>query len=214
MRSDEKLGQNYGLSRDKVAKYIRISNLIEPLIFRVDSGEIAFLAAYDLSFVEDNAQQHQIADLMFGNEKTTACHPIAGEDLNERLERAISYLDGEYTEATSEYEGEKEVLPESISADPNVRNFSYGLVDGELYYRENSRMYKQNITGRKAERIQGMKLKSEGFEDLVLEAIGGDEYSIAHYYRQNGDSMRPVLWFILLRKQVFIFPLRPTPIRP
>ena len=64
LRSDEKLGQNYGLSRDKVAKYIRISNLIEPLIFRVDSGEIAFLAAYDLSFVEDNAQQQQIADLM------------------------------------------------------------------------------------------------------------------------------------------------------
>ncbi|WP_367569445.1 ParB N-terminal domain-containing protein [Lacrimispora sp.] len=49
LRSDEKLGQNYGLSRDKVAKYIRISNLIEPLISRVDSGEIAFLAAYDLS---------------------------------------------------------------------------------------------------------------------------------------------------------------------
>ncbi|RFZ78514.1 chromosome partitioning protein ParB [Lacrimispora amygdalina] len=64
LRSDEKLGQNYGLSRDKVAKYIRISNLIEPLIFRVDSGEIAFLAAYDLSFVEDEAQQQQIADLM------------------------------------------------------------------------------------------------------------------------------------------------------
>lgn len=64
LRSDEKLGQNYGLSRDKVAKYIRISNLIEPLIFRVDSGEIAFLAAYDLSFVEDNAQQQRIADLM------------------------------------------------------------------------------------------------------------------------------------------------------
>ena len=64
LRSDEKLGQNYGLSRDKVAKYIRISNLIEPLIFRVDTGEIAFLAAYDLSFVEDEAQQQRIADLM------------------------------------------------------------------------------------------------------------------------------------------------------
>ncbi len=64
LRSDEKLGQNYGLSRDKVAKYIRISNLIEPLIFRVDTGEIAFLAAYDLSFVEDEGQQQRIADLM------------------------------------------------------------------------------------------------------------------------------------------------------
>ena len=104
---------------------------------------------------------------MFGNEKTTACHPIAGEDLNERLERAISYLDGEYTEATSEYEGEKEVLPESIPADPNVRNFSYGLVDGELYYRENSRMYKQNITGRKAERICGMVEVTAAIRSLI-----------------------------------------------
>ncbi len=63
-RSDTKLGQDYGLSRDKVAKYIRISNLIDPLILRVDTGEIAFLAAYDLSFVEDTAKQQQIAELM------------------------------------------------------------------------------------------------------------------------------------------------------
>ena len=35
-----------------------------------------------------------------------------------------------------------------------------------------------------------MKLKSDGFEDLVLEAIGGGEYSIAHYYNQNGAAMR------------------------
>ena len=115
---------------------------------------------------------------MFGNEKTTACHPIAGEDLNERLERAISYLDGEYTEATSEYEGEKEVLPESIPADPNVRNFSYGLVDGELYYRENSRMYKQNITGRKAERIQGMVEVTAAIRSLI--DFQNSEYADLH----------------------------------
>jgi ParB family chromosome partitioning protein len=64
LRTDEKIGQNYGLSRDKVAKYIRISNLIEPLIEKVDTDEIAFLAAYDLSFVENSNQQQQIFDLM------------------------------------------------------------------------------------------------------------------------------------------------------
>lgn len=64
LRTDEKIGQNYGLSRDKVAKYIRISNLIEPLIAKVDIGEIAFLAAYDISFVEDINQQQRIFDLM------------------------------------------------------------------------------------------------------------------------------------------------------
>ena len=35
-----------------------------------------------------------------------------------------------------------------------------------------------------------MKLQSEGFEDLAIEAIGGGEYSIAHYYDCNGDAMR------------------------
>lgn len=64
LRTDEKIGQNYGLSRDKVAKYIRISNLIEPLIAKVDTDEIAFLAAYDLSFVENSNQQQRIFDLM------------------------------------------------------------------------------------------------------------------------------------------------------
>ena len=115
---------------------------------------------------------------MFGNEKTTACHPIPGEDLNERLERAISYLDGEYTEATSEYEDEKEMLPESKPADPNVRNFSYGLVDSELYYRENSRMYKQNITGRKAERIRGMLEITAAIRSLI--DFQNNEYADLH----------------------------------
>lgn len=93
---------------------------------------------------------------MFGNEKTTACHPIPGDDLNERLERAVSYLEGEYHEATSEYAEEKGVLKASLPADPAVRNFSFTVVDDAIYFQENSRMYLQDITGRKAERIRGM----------------------------------------------------------
>ncbi len=93
---------------------------------------------------------------MFGNEKTTACHPIPGDDLNERLERAVSYLEGEYHEATSEYAEEKGVLKASLPADPAVRNFSFTVVDDTIYFQENSRMYLQDITGRKAERIRGM----------------------------------------------------------
>lgn len=59
-----KISDEYGLSRDKVAKYIRIANLVDDLIQRVDSGEIAFLAAYDLSFVEDSEKQQRISDFM------------------------------------------------------------------------------------------------------------------------------------------------------
>ena len=64
LESREKVGQEYGLSASKVGRYIKISTLIEPLIAKVDTGEIAFLAAYDLSFVESSNQQQQISDLM------------------------------------------------------------------------------------------------------------------------------------------------------
>lgn len=56
-RTDEKLGEKYGLNRDKVAKYVRIAGLIPPLLERFDQGEITFLAAYDLSFIENTAYQ-------------------------------------------------------------------------------------------------------------------------------------------------------------
>ena len=52
-----------------------------------------------------------------------------------------------------------------------------------------------------------MKLTSEGFEDLVLEALGGNEYSIAHYYTQNGDSMRdPEITFTIDKQNCSIHP--------
>lgn len=52
-----------------------------------------------------------------------------------------------------------------------------------------------------------MKLQAKGYEDLVVEAIGGDEYSIAHYYDQNGDSMRdPEITFTVDRKNKSIHP--------
>lgn len=52
-----------------------------------------------------------------------------------------------------------------------------------------------------------MKLKSDGFEDLVLEAIGGGEYSIAHYYEQNGDAMRdPEITFSIDQEMKAIHP--------
>lgn len=64
LTSREKIGSEYGLSHAKVARYIRLAGLIPVLLERVDTEEIPFLAAYDLSFVEDTAKQQQIADLM------------------------------------------------------------------------------------------------------------------------------------------------------
>jgi ParB family chromosome partitioning protein len=60
-RTNETLGREYGLSRNNVARYIRLATLDTSLLSYVDSGEIAFLAAYDLSFIEDKDKQAVIA---------------------------------------------------------------------------------------------------------------------------------------------------------
>lgn len=104
---------------------------------------------------------------MFGNEKTTACHPEPGDDLKERLERAVYYLEGSYEEASSEYAEERTVLDDSLPADPKVRNFSYTVVDDVIYFQEHSRMYQQDITGKKAERIKGMVELTGIVRDLI-----------------------------------------------
>lgn len=64
LKSREKMGEEYGLSHAKVARYIRLAGLVPDLLEKVDTGEIAFLAAYDLSFVENSNQQQQVSDLM------------------------------------------------------------------------------------------------------------------------------------------------------
>jgi len=70
LRADAKIGVEYGLSRDKVAKYIRISTITPALLTYVDSGRIPFLAAYEVSFVEDKDKQDLIADIVKrGNKK-------------------------------------------------------------------------------------------------------------------------------------------------
>ena len=108
---------------------------------------------------------------MYGNEKATACHPIPGDDLDEHLGRAVCYLKGEYQELV---QGEAAVgdaapIPHSmpLPADPNVRNFSYTVVDGQLYYREHSRMYLQEVTGKRAERIKGLVEITQTLRGLI-----------------------------------------------
>ena len=64
LNSRDKIGKEYGLSHAKVARYIRIANSEESLIRKVDSGEIALLAAYQLSFVEDKKLQEKMARLL------------------------------------------------------------------------------------------------------------------------------------------------------
>jgi N12 class adenine-specific DNA methylase len=93
---------------------------------------------------------------MYGNEDKTACVPVEGANLGERLREGLSHIRGQVTEREAAAEAEKYSYSLAIPADSSVRNFSYAVLDGELYYRENSIMYKPDIPVAAAERIKAL----------------------------------------------------------
>ena len=88
----------------------------------------------------------------YGPEPT--CAPFPDQPLDSLLANAIQNIHGEITAYDREEELEGE--DRSIEADPTVRNFSYTLVDGKIYYRENSRMNPVEVSKTAESRIKGM----------------------------------------------------------
>ena len=93
-------------------------------------------------------------DMMYGNQSETTCIPFEDADLADQLRIAIESIHAELTDYERDELEESET--ESIPADPSVRNFSFALVDGQVYYRENSRMNKIKVSVTAANRIRGM----------------------------------------------------------
>ena len=85
-----------------------------------------------------------------GQDYTVA--PIEGADLAEQLHEAIRHIHGEYTER----EIEQAEVPDIIPADPDIRNYSYALVDGNVYFREGGIMVRQDVSATMSERIKGL----------------------------------------------------------
>jgi len=89
----------------------------------------------------------------YGREEST-CEPIKGADLAVQLSAAITHLSAAIKEYDMDDVSEKET--ESIPADPTVRNFSFVVVEGTVYFRENSRMTKTDESLTALNRIKGM----------------------------------------------------------
>ena len=93
----------------------------------------------------------------YGREECTV-RPIEGAVLADQLAEAIQHIEGLYTEVEVETpdiadaENERHILP----ADPDVKNFSYTVVDGEVYYRENSVMTQVELSDTAKSRVTGM----------------------------------------------------------
>ena len=131
----------------------------------------------------------------YGRQECT-CAPIAGADLFEQLRDAMANIHGSITEYEREDDELSESTNESIPADPDVRNFSFTVVDGQIYYRENSRMNKMEVSVTAANRIKGMvkirdctrrliKYQLEGYPD---EDIAREQRSLNTLYDRYTDK--------------------------
>ena len=104
----------------------------------------------------------------YGREELTVA-PIEGANLADQLAEAVQHIEGQYTEVEVETpdiadaEAERKTLP----ADPEVKNFSYTVVDGEVFYRENSVMTQVELSDTAKGRVTGMVELRQIVNDLI-----------------------------------------------
>lgn len=100
----------------------------------------------------------------YGMEAT--CMPDNSSTLSEQLERAVSNIDGMIDETEFD-ELDDELTRQSIPADPDVKNYSYTIVDDHVYYRENSMMKPVKVSGGMEERMKGMVALRNCTQELI-----------------------------------------------
>ena len=108
----------------------------------------------------------------YGREELTVA-PIEDTSLADQLAEAVQHIEGQYTEVEVEtpdiadVENEKHILP----ADPDVKNFSYTVVDGEVFYRENSVMTQVELSDTAKGRVTGMVELRQIVNDLIQQQL-------------------------------------------
>ena len=93
--------------------------------------------------------------------------PIEGLELADQLHDAVQHIHGTYQEAALPELGEGEDIDDSLPADPDVKNYSYTVVDGAVYFRENSRMVRPDLNATAEARVKGLV----GLRDCVQQLI-------------------------------------------
>ena len=114
-------------------------------------------------------------DKMHGDKKETTCEPFPDADLSIQLHEAVSHLQGQIAETELPDLGENEEIDDFIPADPNVKNYSYTVVDGKVYYRENSCMVRPELNETAKARVMGMVELRDCVQKLINQQL--DEYA-------------------------------------
>ena len=113
----------------------------------------------------------ELESTRYGHDLTVA--PIEGAVLADQLAEAVQHIEGQYTEVEVEApdiadaENEKHILP----ADPDVKNFSYTVVDGEVFYRENSVMTQVELSDNAKGRVTGMVELRQIVNELINQQL-------------------------------------------
>ena len=108
----------------------------------------------------------------YGREELTVA-PLEGASLADQLAEAVQHIEGQYAEVEVETpdiadaENEKHILP----ADPEVKNFSYTVVDGEVFYRENSVMTQVELSDTAKGRVTGMVELRQIVNELIQQQL-------------------------------------------
>ena len=108
----------------------------------------------------------------YGKEEATVV-PIEGANLADQLREAVQQLEGQYLEAAAEVPdiADAEAQRKTLPADPTVKNFSYTVVDGEIYYRENSIMTQIELSDTAKGRVTGMVELRQIVNDLINQQL-------------------------------------------
>lgn len=129
---------------------------IEPDWVHLGQNEDGFaINSYFVEHPEMILGRQSSESTQYGRQDFTV-EPIEGLELADQLHDAVKYIRGTYQAAELPELGDDEALSDSIPADPNVKNYSYTVVDGEVYYRQNSLMSRPELNATASERVKGL----------------------------------------------------------
>ena len=141
---------------------------IEPAWVQLGKTEDGFaINQYFVDHPEMVLGNLELESTQYGHDLTVA--PLEGTSLADQLAEAVQHIEGQYTEVEVETpdiadaEAERKTLP----ADPEVKNFSYTVVDGEVFYRENSVMTQVELSDTAKGRVTGMVELRQIVKDLI-----------------------------------------------
>ena len=145
---------------------------IEPAWVQLGQTEDGFnINQYFVDHPEMVLGNLELESTQYGHDLTVA--PIEDANLADQLTEAVQHIEGQYTavEIAAPDVADAEVQRKTLPADPTVKNFSYTVVDGEIYYRENSIMTQIELSDNAKGRVAGMVELRQIINDLIQQQL-------------------------------------------